>query len=183
MAFSQNNSAANDFSLKPEGNYEVIITGIEERTTKKGKTWLNFKLTIRNDVEGQKYGNACLFYKIWKAVNPTAEDLSVDGYIFSRVMGVGKAAKLPDGKEYKDLKEYCNELIGKCVIAVLKHEVGDDDVVREVVNYLNETKHPDCKHKFKEPAVKSDTVAPPKNESFAAAANTAAADDDDAYPF
>lgn len=184
MGFSQNNSAANDNSLKPQGDYETIITSIDERTNKNGKTSLNFRLTIRNDVEGQKYGNACLFYTIWRAKEPTAEDLSVKGYTYGRIMSVGKAAGLPDGKEYKDLEEYCNDLIGKCVIAKLEHETGTDGVVREKVKYLMQTKHPDCKHKFKEAAVKGDTVAPPKNEGFAAAASALTADeDDDSYPF
>lgn len=181
MAFSQNNSAAVS-SIKPEGRYETIITSIDEKVYKSGATALNFRLTIRNDVAEQKYGNACLFYSIWKAKSPTPADLSVNGYTFGRVMAVGKAAKLQDGKEYKDLKEYCDELIGKCVIAVLKHETGNDGTARETVSYLEETRHPDCKHKFKNAAVTSDSVVPPKNESFAAPASAETADDDD-YPF
>lgn len=182
MAFSQNNSAATS-ALKPEGRYETIITSIDEKATKNGKSYLNIRLTIRNDVEGQKYGNACLFYQIWKRKEPTQEDLSVNGYIYGMVMGLGKAAGLPDGKEYKDLAEYCNDLVGKCVIAQLKHEIGDDGIEREKVAYLNKTNHPDCKHKFKT-AVTADTVSAPKNESFAATAATEAVTEDDGdYPF
>lgn len=105
MAFSQNNSAATG-GLKPEGKYETIITSIDEKTTKRGSQYLSIRLTIRNDVEGQKYGNACLFDAIYKKKEPTQEDLAVNGYTFGRLMAVGKAAKLTDGKEYKDLAEY-----------------------------------------------------------------------------
>lgn len=182
MAFSQDNSAATSV-LKPEGRYETIITGIDERTSKNNKTWLSFKLTIRNDIEGQKYGNACLFHQVWKATEPTEKDLAVNGYIFGRLMAVGKAAKLTDKKEYKDLAEYCDDLVGKCVIAVVKHETDDKGITREKVSYLEPTQHPDCKHKFKT-AVTADTVSAPKNESFAATAATEAATEDDGdYPF
>lgn len=187
MAFSQNNAAAQG-GLKPEGKYEVIITSIDEKPCKSGSTYLNFRLTVRNDVEGQKYGNSCLFYAIWKKKEPTQADLSVNGYTFGRIMAVGKAAGLPDGKKYKDLAEYCNELIGKCVIAQLVHEIGENDgIEREKVKYLSKTAHPDCKHVFKA-AVTSDTVAKPKNEAFAAPAAASAAvvaddDTDDSWPF
>ena len=182
MAFSQNNAAAQG-GLKPEGRYETIITSIDEKATKNGKPYLNIRLTIRNDVEGQKYGNACLFYQIWKKKEPTQEDLSVNGYVYGMVMGLGEAAGLPDGKEYKDLAEYCNDLVGKCVIAQLVHEIGENDgIEREKVKYLNKTAHPDCKHVFKTP-VTNDSVAKPKNEAFASAAPAATSDADDDYPF
>ena len=181
MAFSQNNAAAQG-GLKPEGRYETIITSIDEKANKHGPPYLNITLTIRNDVEGQKYGNACLFYQIWKKKEPTQEDLSVNGYIYGMVMGLGEAAGLPDGKEYKDLAEYCNDLVGKWVMAELKHESGTDGVEREKVIYLNKTNHPDCKHVFKTP-VTNDSVAKPKNEAFASAAPAATSDADDDYPF
>lgn len=76
MAFSQNNSAATS-ALKPEGRYETIITSVDEKTYNSGSTSLSFRLTIRNDIPEQKYGNACLFYQIWKAKEPTKEDLAV----------------------------------------------------------------------------------------------------------
>lgn len=182
MAFSQNNNAATG-GLKPAGDYETIITGIEERTNKNGKTSLNFKLIIRNDVDGQKYGNACLFFTIWKLREPTEADLSVNGYSYGTLMGVGKAVKLQDGKSYADLTEYCNDLVGKCVIAHVIHDTYND-VTREKVQYLAETKHADCKHKFKEPAVTGETVAAPKAQAFAAGgAVIPPTESDDDYPF
>ena len=149
MAFTTNHSQA-DTGLKAEGNYEVIITSCEEKTNKNDKTSLNLTLTIRNDVE-QKYANGCLFYTAWKAKEPTEYDLAVDGYRYSQIMSISKAANLPDGKSYKDLKEFCADLIGKCVLATLNHREYNGKTY-ENVQYLNPTKFPDCKHKFKKAA-------------------------------
>lgn len=188
MAFSMNSAEATSGSaLKPEGDYECIITACEERTTKNGKTGLNLTLVIRNDVEGQKYGNACLFYTTWKAVNPSDKDKAVNGYIYGQIMALGKAAQLPEGKEYADLNAYLADLCGKCVIAHVVHEEYNGET-RERVKWLNPTKHPDCKHVFKS-KVTSDTVARPQNVQFANANVKVDADtgevtnEDDDYPF
>lgn len=129
MGFKSNQSEAFQNGLKPEGDYECIITAIEERTTKKGSVGLNFTLVIRNDVQGQKYGNSCLFHTIWKKHEPNENDMQVEGYNFAQLMAMGKAAKLPDGKE------------------------------RECIDFVNPTKYPECKHKFKSSASKADSFA------------------------
>lgn len=129
MGFKSNQSEAFQNGLKPEGDYECIITAIEERTTKKGSVGLNFTLVIRNDVQGQKYGNSCLFHTIWKKHEPNENDMQVEGYNFAQLMAMGKAAKLPDGKE------------------------------QERINFVNPTKYPECKHKFKSSAPTADSFA------------------------
>ena len=85
MGFKSNQSEAFQNGLKPEGDYECIITAIEERTTKKGSVGLNFTLVIRNDVQGQKYGNSCLFHTIWKKHEPNENDMQVEGYNFAQL--------------------------------------------------------------------------------------------------
>ena len=122
MGFKSNQSEAFQNGLKPEGVYECIITAIEERTTKKGSVGLNFTLVIRNDVQGQKYGNSCLFHTIWKKHEPNENDMQVEGYNFAQLMAMGKAAKLPDGKEYDNLKAYCTDLLNKCIRVDLTHK-------------------------------------------------------------
>jgi hypothetical protein len=160
--FSQANNGNN---IKPEGDYECIITAIEEKTTKNGKTKLGVQLVIRNDIEGQKYGNAMLFYDIWKKKEPTQMDMQVGGFGFGQLMALGKAAGLPDGKDYASIKEYCEDLLNKCVIAHMEHEDYNGST-QERVRWLNPTKHPDCKHTFKKAVPTVDTFA--KNEqSFA----------------
>lgn len=178
MAFKTNwQEATTGSEIKPEGDYECIITDIEERTNKNGKTKLGVTLTIRNDVEGQKYGNACLFYDIWKAKEPTEADMSVNGYRFGQIMSLGKAASLPDGKDYPDMNAFIADLQNKCVLAHMEHEEWEGKK-QERVRWLNPTKHPDCKHVFKaKPAAAGST-------QFAApAASAGSSNPDDDYPF
>ena len=151
MGFKINHKEATqgDFSIKPEGDYEVIIKGIEEKTTRNNKTGLNMKLLIRNDVPEQKFGNGFLFHTFWKRKEPTDLDNQVEGYSYGQIMNLSKAANLPDGKEYESLSEYCADLIDKCVRVTLKHEEYNGKM-QERISYINETKFPDCKHVYKE---------------------------------
>lgn len=172
MGFKNDFSQADSGNIKPEGDYECIITAVEERTTKNGKTKLGVQMVIRNDIAGQKYGNAMLFYDIWKRKEPTQIDMQVGGYGFSQVMSLGKAAGLPDGKDYASLKEYCEDLLNKCVIAHLEHEDYNGNT-QERIKWLNPTKHPECKHVFKkkESFSSEQTFAKnTQNESFAQSA-------------
>ena len=183
--FSQANNGDN---IKPEGDYECIITAIEERTTKNGKTGLNISMVIRNDIQGQRYGNAMLFYTLWKRREPTQMDMQVGGYGFGQVMALGKAAGLPDGKDYASLKEYCEDLLNKCVIAHMKHE-DYNGKTQERVRWLNPTKHPECRHVFKKATPTADSYA--KNEQTFANTQQALGDlsefeeilSDDGVPF
>ena len=62
MGFSTNYEDVNDdFGIIPEGDYEVVIRNIEERTTMSGATGLNLSLIIRNDVD-QKFKDRYLFH-------------------------------------------------------------------------------------------------------------------------
>ena len=71
MGFSTNYENVNDdYGILPEGDYEVIIRNIEERTTKKGSTGLNLSLVVRNDIE-QKFKDRYIFYTLWKKKEPT----------------------------------------------------------------------------------------------------------------
>ena len=96
MGFSTNYEDVQDFDLIPKGEYEVIITKIEERTTQNGATGLNFTLVIRNDVE-QKYQNRCIFHTLWKRKEPTQADMQVQEYSFKQIMQLAKAVRLPSG--------------------------------------------------------------------------------------
>ena len=104
MGFKNDFSQAQQNSnLKPEGDYEVLIVKAEERQTKNGKLGLNFSMVIRNDVD-QAYKNGYIFHTLWKRREPTAADRQVNGYSFGQVMALGKAAQLPDGKDYPDVR-------------------------------------------------------------------------------
>lgn len=148
MGFKNNFSqATQNNGLKPEGDYEVLIVKIEERTNKNGKTKMNFSMVIRNDVE-QAYKNGYIFHELWKRREPTAADLQVDGYGFGQVMALGQAAQLPDGKDYPNLNAFMQDLINKPVRVTLRHEKFNDRE-REIVSYLSPTKYPEVRHVMK----------------------------------
>lgn len=163
MGFSTNYEDVQDFDLIPKGEYEVIITKIEEHTTQKGATGLNFTLVIRNDVE-QKYQNRCIFHTLWKRKEPTQADLSVNGYGFKQIMQLAKAVRLPSGKSYETVYSLCDELGGKIMRVTVGHREYNGRTYEEV-RYMNETQFPECKHTFKT-AVTSDTVAERPAETF-----------------
>lgn len=125
MGFKANwSEAAQPDSLKPEGDYECLIAKAEERdyTNSKGeeKTCLNISFVIRNDVE-QGYKNGYIFHTLWKRIEPTENDMQVNGYGFNQVMALGKAAGLPDGKDYDSLEQFLGELVKKPVRVTVKH--------------------------------------------------------------
>lgn len=180
MGFRNDFSQARDNELKPEGDYEVIIARAEEKTAQSGKIYLNISMVIRNDVE-QAYKNGWIFHSLWKRKEPTAADMQVNGYGFGQIMSLGKAAKLPDGKDYADLGEFLADLINKPVRVHLIHDEYNG-TKRESVQYLNPTDFPQVNHTFKKKA--PDAFAAPQ-ASYAAAASRPAAPDltDEDLPF
>lgn len=167
----------NDFSqatqsngLKPEGDYEVIIVKAEERQTKNGKLGLNFSMVIRNDVP-QAYKNGFIFHTLWKRREPTAADMQVNGYGFGQVMALGKAAQLPDGKDYPDLTAFLQALIGKPVRVHLVHDTYNN-TERESVSYINPTSFPEVRHVNKK-QVSADAYAAPQTAYASAAPQNA----------
>lgn len=168
MSFSTDYENINDdYGPVPEGEYEVVIRNIEERTTPKGATGLNLSMVIRNDVE-QNCKNRYIFYTLWKRKEPTAADKQVQGYGFNQVMRLAKSAGLPSGKAYETLQDMCRDLMRRPLKVTLEHRVYDGKT-QEDVKYVNATAFPDCKHVFKEKKqVGKDTVAQKPQETFAA---------------
>ncbi|MDE6780354.1 MAG: DUF669 domain-containing protein [Ruminococcus sp.] len=164
MGFSTNYEDVNDFDLIPKGEYEVVITKIEERTTQKGATGLNFTLVIRNDVE-QNCKNRCIFHTLWKRREPTSADMQVQGYSFKQVMQLAKAVQLPSGKSYETVYNLCDDLVNRVMRVTVGHREYEGRTYEEV-KYMNESQFPECRHTFKT-AVTSDTVAQRPAETFA----------------
>ena len=181
MGFKNNYSQAEDFSgIKPEGFYEVLIVKAEEKkAAKSGKVFLNLSMVIRNDVT-QKFKNGYIFLSLWKRKEPTALDMQVKGYDFGQVMALGKAAGLPDGKDYSGLEEFLGDLIGKPVRVKLKHEEYNG-TIQERVDYMQPTNFATVRHVMKKNVdVAADDYAKPA-ASYAAPAQTPdmLLDDDD----
>ncbi len=169
MVFSTNYDDVNDFGLIPEGEYEVVIKNIEERTTKNGAVGINLSLVIRNDVE-QKCKNRYLFCTYWKRKEPTPADMQVQGYSFKQIMRLAKSANLPGGKAYENVQELCADLMKRPLRVTVEHEMNDyTGKLRENIRYINESNFPGCKHVFREKktAVTADTAAQKPQEQFA----------------
>ncbi len=115
MAFRTDTSKEQESNtLKPEGNYEVIIDAWQRRTTPNGAMSIGFTYVIRNDIE-QGYKNGLIFHDVWKRKEPTPDDLEAEGYNFGQLMAIAKAAGLPANEEYESFDEFLNALVGKPV--------------------------------------------------------------------
>lgn len=188
MAFTNDYSKASQGGLKPEGDYEALIVKAEEKPTKSGKLHLNLNLVIRNDVD-QNYQNGYLFHTLWKRKEPTEADNQVNGYGFSQIMSLGKAAGLPNGKNYESLADFLQELIGKPVRAHVVHDEYNGNK-RETIAWFNPTDYPEVKHVMKKKSdVNPDGYASAAqqttyvNTPAAQAVAAQAVGDDDDLPF
>ena len=188
MGFTNDYSKASQGGLKPEGDYEVLIVKAEERKTKDGTVHINMNLVIRNDVK-QGYQNGYLFHALWKRKKPTEADNQVNGYGFGQIMALGKAAGLPNGKNYESLADFLQELIGKPVRVKVKHRKYNGEM-QEQISWFNPTDYPEVKHVMKKkPDVNPDGYASAAqqttyaNTPAAQAAAAQAVGDDDDLPF
>lgn len=185
MGFKTNLSKASEgFTLKPEGDYEVLIEDAEIKeftrhdNTKTAK--IAFRYVIRNDVD-QKFQNSKIFYDVWKKREPNEDDLSVDGFNYGQLMAIAKAAALPAGQDYESLADFLLALTGKPMKVHLYHDDYNDKYYEKVDRH-EQTAFPQVKHKPKAPASPAGYAAP-SAVTFSSPAATAEASDDDDYPF
>lgn len=160
MAFRTNTSKAQEGgnSLKPEGDYEVIIDTAEVTRTQSGKDKINIVYVIRNDVQ-QAYQNGLIFDSIWKKKKPNEDDQSIGGYNFGQLMAIADAAKLPDGKEYAGLDDFLAELKGKPLRVHLYHDDYNDKWYEKIDRH-EPTTLTAVKHKAKGKSSPAQTAAP-----------------------
>ncbi len=183
MAFRTDTSKEQEGNtLKPEGNYEVIIDAWQRRTTPNGAMSIGFTYVIRNDIE-QGYKNGLIFHDVWKRKEPTPDDLEAEGYNFGQLMAIAKAAGLPANEEYESIDEFLNALVGKPVKVHLYHDPYNGKTY-EKINKHFPTDVPEVKHKPKEKPNAAGYAAPSAAQ-FATASTTLSAPDegDDEYPF
>lgn len=150
MAFTVNHSEVNDYQIKPKGEYECIIERVKPSTTKLGKPCINLVLIIRNDVQNPVKGGK-IFDALYKKTQPSAADLNVDGFSAAQIQRWCKAARIENGRHFDSLEDLCAALEGKLVRVTLDHEEYKGKP-HERIGFANETRFPECKHKFKEKA-------------------------------
>lgn len=185
MAFRTNTSKASEgnFSLKPEGDYEVIIDAADVDVNKNGKESIKLVYVIRNDVE-QACQNGLIFHSIWKKSEEKQndDDKSIGGFNFGQLMAVVEAASLPNDKEYAALEDLLSELVGKAMRVHLYHEDFNDKQY-EKIHFHTPTNFPKIKHK-----AKNKTTPAPARRAVSPAASSvpktaAVSETDDDYPF
>lgn len=186
MGFKTNSSKASEgYTLKPEGEYEVLIESAEIReftrydSTKTAK--IAFRYVIRNDVD-QKFQNGKIFHDVWKKKEPNEDDLSVDGFNYGQLMAIANAAALPDGQDYPTLEDFFAVLIDKPIKVHLYHDPYEGKTYEKIDLHMK-TDCPQVKHKPKAPASSAGYAVPAAAQFSNSSGTAAAADKDDDYPF
>lgn len=137
MNFKVDYDSANN--LIAPGSYECRIVEAFTNATSGGTLFFSVRMVIREDVE-QPHKGRIIFHRIWRKKEPTAEDMTVDGYSFKQLMSLCRAAQLPNGKSYASLDELGNDLAGRDLKVTVEHEFNDYRGETEVkVKWLNKT--------------------------------------------
>lgn len=146
MNFSK--PAENNYSIVPEGEYEVIITKAEESVHRNGKPKIDLTFTIRNDVN-QECKDRLLFLTMWKKREPDSNDMQVDGYNYNQLKTLLDACKITQ-IDFESIKDFCGALVGKCLYIGVYHEEYNGKPQARVYGFdFDPTNFPDCKHVFK----------------------------------
>lgn len=141
MAFTVDHKAVNEYDLKPEGEYEVIIEKMKPSFTRKNTPCINFVLAIRTDTDNPVKGGK-LFDSLYKKKDPSQADLAVDGYSAAQLQRWCKAARIENGRQFASMEELCQALVGAPVRVTVKHEEAPGYPKRERVSFPTESKFP-----------------------------------------
>jgi len=165
MAYSVNyDEVAEGSDLIPEGEYECVIKYAGENATKGGTAYIGVTLIVRNDVD-QPCQNRYVWHNIWQKKEPTPADIACSGYSSKQINAVSKAAKLPNGKSYDSLADWADDLKNKIVRITVEHEEYNGRTNARV-KWVNESKHPDCKHKWKSAGNATSESTPANTDNF-----------------
>lgn len=147
MSFKVDHSQAGSSEL-PEGEYEAIIKYAGEDATKISRTeYINVTMVVRNDID-QPCKNRTIRHSIWHKKEPSPADVACGGYSSKQIQSLSKAVGLPNGKEYDNLEDWCEDLANKPVrITVEKEEYQGQTHSR--VRWINESKSLPCRHVWK----------------------------------
>ena len=98
----------------PVGEYEVYILDAKMDVTQNGVEHISLELVVRDDVN-QDCKKAHLWEKLWKG-KETGQ------YNMRMINSIGKALKIPNGKEYQGLTDLLADFKGKYCRVKVKHE-------------------------------------------------------------
>lgn len=123
--FQYDSKAATGFDVLPAGKYECFIESGAVKTASTGAPGINFKLKVRDDVEGQEHGGRVLFGKLWFTENTGG---IINGFI--------KSLGAPEGKEFATIEELRDYAVGRAILAVVKVKPYQG-VDQNEVSYMN----------------------------------------------
>jgi hypothetical protein len=136
------------------GTYEVIIKAAYEDVTKSSnKPFIAVNMVVRNDVK-QNFTNFMIFYKLWKRKEPTKADMAVKGFSVGKLMGLAKAAAIPNGTKFETLDDLLNALVRKTLKVTITHDGEYNGQPNVNVKSVVATTMKPCTHAWKtaEPA-------------------------------
>lgn len=137
-------------SLLPEGDYECVVKGAFVTATNgyAPREYFSVRFVVRNDVP-QKYQNKVIFHAIWwrNEDKQTEDDRKIGGFSYKQIMNLCKGVGIPRGKSFKDLNELGEFMTGKCCLVHIVHDTWQGKTSAKVA-WVNETKYPNCTHKF-----------------------------------
>ena len=137
MNFKVDYDSANN--LIAPGSYECRIVEAFTNATSGGALFFSVRMAIRDDV-AQPHKGRIIFHRIWRKKEPTAEDMTVDGYSFKQLMSLCRAAQLPNGKRFSSLDELGDDLAGRNIKVTVEHEFNRYRGETEVrVKWLNKS--------------------------------------------
>lgn len=148
MAFQTDYSDVSEgFDILPEGEYEGVIKYAGEDATKGGTMYMGVTIVVRNDVD-QTGKNAYIWHHIWQKKTPTQADNACGGYVSFQIQSLSKAVGIPAGKKFDSLSDWADELKDKLVRVTIEHEEYNGQTNAKV-KWVNPTKYPECKHRWK----------------------------------
>jgi len=126
MIFKFDPNKATSFEPLPWGEYEVMISDTEVRTSDKGTKYISMAMTIRDDVPEQRpYAGRRVFHRL--SFTEKTEGI---------VHGFHKALGTPPGMEFKSLEEMAKYFLGK----TLRVKVGQREYNGKTVNEVTSVK-------------------------------------------
>lgn len=139
-----------------DGKYEAVINSVAEDATKGGIQFINLDLIIRNDLKGQKFGNAHIFTRIFKSKK-------TNKYPIGMIMTIAKAAGMKDKTHFDSLEDYFQKLWHRPVLVTVKNEESEYNGKKYEnlnVKRWEISKFPEVQHQFKESNKETDPTDP-----------------------
>lgn len=105
----------------PEGTYETVIRDACFDSTLAGEQCIKIEFKVRSDVD-QKYQNSIIWHRLYKAKNPSPQDMACDGYRAVQINALSRAAAFADGAEFESMADWMQHLTGRMVKLEARHE-------------------------------------------------------------